>query len=119
MTINEPSGPLALSGVRVLEIGCGYAVAYAGKIFADFGAEVIKVETQEDDDIRQIPPLLSSQDHSPQSALNAWLNTNKKSVTFNHVEEDEKKWMSELTATCHVLLQPRRCAHTGRGAEEH
>lgn len=107
MTINEPSAPLALSGVRVLEIGCGYAVAYAGKIFADFGAEVIKVETQEDDDIRQIPPLLSSQDHNPQSALNAWLNTNKKSVTFNHVEEDEKKWMSELTATCHVLLDSR------------
>lgn len=107
MTINEPSGPLALSGIRVLEIGCGYAVAYAGKIFADFGAEVIKVETQEGDNIRQIPPLLNSEKHNPQSALNAWLNTNKKSVTFNYLKEGDQEWLSELTSTCHVVLDSR------------
>lgn len=107
MTINEPSDPLVLSGIRVLEIGCGYAVAYAGKIFADFGAEVIKVETQEGDEIRQIPPLLNSEDHNSQSALNAWLNTNKKSVTFNYLKEDDQKWMSELISSCHVVLDSR------------
>lgn len=107
MTVNKPSGQLALSGIRVLEIGCGYAVAYAGKIFADFGAEVIKVETQEGDNIRQIPPLLNSEKHNSQSALNAWLNTNKKSVTFNHLKEDDQEWMSELTSTCHVVLDSR------------
>ena len=34
---------LALHGVRVLEVGTGSALAYAGKLFADFGAEVMQV----------------------------------------------------------------------------
>jgi len=33
-----------LAGVRVAELGTGAAVAYCGKLFADFGAEVVKVE---------------------------------------------------------------------------
>ena len=30
--------------MRVVEIGSGVALAYCGKLFADFGAEVIKAE---------------------------------------------------------------------------
>jgi len=32
------------SELRVVEIGSGDALCYCGKLFADFGAEVIKVE---------------------------------------------------------------------------
>ena len=35
-------GPLA--GIRVAEFGTGSALAYCGKLFADFGADVVKVE---------------------------------------------------------------------------
>ncbi|MGO1766158.1 MAG: CoA transferase, partial [Advenella sp.] len=70
---HEPDRQLALAGLRVLEIGSGAALAYAGKIFADFGAEVIKVEDSEGDPLRAVPPLLTSSDTESQSALNAWL----------------------------------------------
>ena len=36
------SGPL--EGMRIVEIGEGPAVAYAGRNFADMGAEVVKIE---------------------------------------------------------------------------
>jgi formyl-CoA transferase len=42
MTTNESPAPLA--GVRVLELGNGIAAPTAGRLLADFGAEVIKVE---------------------------------------------------------------------------
>jgi crotonobetainyl-CoA:carnitine CoA-transferase CaiB-like acyl-CoA transferase len=47
-----------LSGVRVVEIGALPAGAYAARLFADFGAEVIKVEPPEGDPNRCFPPLI-------------------------------------------------------------
>lgn len=44
------SGPLA--GCRVLELGAIIAGPYCGRLFADFGAEVIKVEPIEGDGLR-------------------------------------------------------------------
>ncbi|MDH1704234.1 CoA transferase, partial [Comamonas terrigena] len=80
--MQEPDmAQLALKGLRVLEVGGGAAVAYAGKLFADFGAEVIKVEPPQGDAWRRMPPLVAAQDGmAPESALFAWLNTNKRSV---------------------------------------
>lgn len=40
---SQPPGPL--QGIRVIECGHMVAAAYAGKLMADLGAEVIKVET--------------------------------------------------------------------------
>lgn len=42
MTANPSTGPLA--GIKVLELGQLIAGPFAGKFFADFGADVIKVE---------------------------------------------------------------------------
>ncbi len=47
------SGPL--EGLRIVEIGEGPAVAYAGRNFADLGAEVVKVEPPEGDAMRRWP----------------------------------------------------------------
>jgi crotonobetainyl-CoA:carnitine CoA-transferase CaiB-like acyl-CoA transferase len=47
-----------LSGVRVVEIGALPAGAYAARLFADFGAEVIKVEPAGGDPTRSFPPLI-------------------------------------------------------------
>ncbi len=42
--VEQPSSPLPLSGVRVIELGQLIAGPFAGKMLAEFGAEVIKVE---------------------------------------------------------------------------
>ena len=47
---SSPQGPLA--GYRVLEMGSTVAGPFCGRLLADFGAEVIKVEPAEGDAVR-------------------------------------------------------------------
>ena len=96
---------LALASVRVLEIGSGPALAYAGKLFADFGAEVIKVEPLAGDPWRQMPPLLDAESHQKESALFAWLNTNKHSVTTGGPQD--ASWLAELAMSSDIVLDAR------------
>ena len=82
----------ALTGIRVLEAGGGAALAYAGKLFADFGAEVLKLDAA-DDPLHAAWPMVEGR-----SALQAWLNTNKHLVSGS---------VAALAPTCHVLLDAR------------
>ena len=68
---------MPLSGYRILQRGSGVALDYCGKLFADFGADVIKLEPPGGDKLRAMPPVLND----GESGVFAWLNTNKKSVT--------------------------------------
>ena len=51
---------LPLSELRVVEIGSGDALGYCGKLFADFGAEIIKIEPSGGDAARKIAPLVDA-----------------------------------------------------------
>ncbi|CAG9174908.1 CaiB/BaiF CoA-transferase family protein [Cupriavidus pinatubonensis] len=98
---------LALRGLRVLEIGTGPALAYAGKLCADFGAEVIKVESPAGDAWRRMPPMVDVPGAEPESALFAWLTTNKRSVTANADNAEDIAWIAQLARTCDVVLDAR------------
>lgn len=84
--------PEALAGIRVLEAGSGAALAYAGKLFADFGAEVLKIPEAGDPVATAWPRI------GEHSALQAWLNTNKRLVEGS---------VAALAPSCHVLLDAR------------
>lgn len=85
----------ALSGIRVLEAGGGGALAYAGKLFSDFGAEVCKLPDA-DDPLREAWPMLERR-----SALEAWLHTGKQLVSGS---------VAALAPSFHVLLDARPIA---------
>lgn len=57
-----------LSGVRVLEVAAGVPVAWSARLFADLGADVIRLES--DDDVVRSRPF----------DVHRWLNANKRSV---------------------------------------
>jgi crotonobetainyl-CoA:carnitine CoA-transferase CaiB-like acyl-CoA transferase len=72
-----------LAGIRLVELGELPAGAYAARLFADFGAEVIKVEPPGGDPTRSFPPLVDGA-----SGWFAYLNFGKKSVTADKVDVD-------------------------------
>ena len=72
-----------LSGVRVVELATGVAGCYLGKLLADFGADVVKVEPPEGDVVRRWGPFPGDDpavEVPEQGALHLHLNTNKRSV---------------------------------------
>lgn len=90
----------ALTGLKVVEVGSLYAAGYCGKLFADFGAEVVKVEPPGGDPLRHAWPTVRLDDGSEESGLAAWLNTNKQSV-------DDDALLSALLARADVLIDAR------------
>jgi crotonobetainyl-CoA:carnitine CoA-transferase CaiB-like acyl-CoA transferase len=72
----------ALTGFRVVELAESVAGEYCGKLLADFGAEVIKIEAPQcGSATRAMAPIL--RDGCEGSALFAYLNTNKQSVVLD------------------------------------
>ena len=76
-----------LSGQTVLELArpdasevTGRAVALAGRISADFGATVIKVEPPDGDALRRAGPFIAGADGTPESATFVFLNGGKRSL---------------------------------------
>lgn len=94
---------MPLSVFRVLQLGSGIAPDYCGKLFTDFGAEVVKLEPPGGDPLRHAPPVVAS----GESGLFAWLNTNKRSVT------DTPEAREALLAGADVLLDGRTPAVIG------
>jgi crotonobetainyl-CoA:carnitine CoA-transferase CaiB-like acyl-CoA transferase len=102
----------ALSGVRVAEFGTGRALAYCGKLFADFGADVVKVEPPGGDPDRRMAPLVDIGGGRSESAVFAWLNTNKRSVL---AEAGDAARLVEIAGGVDVLIDARPGAWVDSG----
>ena len=74
----------ALAGLKVLEYGEFISAPYCGKLMADSGADVIKVEKPvTGDKAREYGPFPQDIPHPEKSGLFLYLNTNKRSITLN------------------------------------
>jgi len=74
----------ALSELKVLDIGHYVAGPFCAKLFADYGAEVIKIERPgSGDGARRIGPFPEDGPHPEKSSLFLHLNTNKRGITLN------------------------------------
>src|SRR5689334_3956282 len=97
------AGPL--EGLRVLELAGGIAGPHAGKLLADFGALVTKLEPPEGDRARHAGPFKDDVPHQETSAPFLWLNTNKRSVTADIRQPDGLDLFRALLARADVLIE--------------
>ncbi|MBL8541588.1 MAG: CoA transferase [Betaproteobacteria bacterium] len=94
-------GESALAGLRVIEMGTLIAGPFAARLLAEFGAEVIKIESPEGGD-----PLRSWRKLHQGTSLWWFLQArNKKSVTVNLKSEAGQGIVRELAATADVLIE--------------
>jgi crotonobetainyl-CoA:carnitine CoA-transferase CaiB-like acyl-CoA transferase len=106
----------ALKGIRVLECGSAVSAAFCARLLADFGAEVIKVEPPGGDALRNYGPFPGDQPHPERSALFAFLNAGKQSVTLESGSRADREVMAALAARADVLvtsLSSTECAQWG------
>lgn len=89
----------ALEGLVVAEVAGGVAGPYVGRLLADLGAQVVKVEPPEGDPIRQEPPFVGGE-----SAFFTWLNRGKLGV---QLEEGDPR-LDRILAHADVVVHDRR-----------
>ena len=107
-TAPTATGPLA--GVRVIELGQIAAGPFAGSLFADLGADVVKIERPDGGDgMRQWPPLTGASDNTPGFSENfASVNRNKRSVTFDLKNADDVAQLKQLVAVADIVIENYR-----------
>ena len=94
-----------LQGVRVLELGPWINVCYAGKMLADLGAEVIRIESPDgDDQVRLFGPFPSDEPDPETSGLHLYLNSNKLGVTLRPDTATGRDLFRDLCRRADVLL---------------
>jgi crotonobetainyl-CoA:carnitine CoA-transferase CaiB-like acyl-CoA transferase len=72
-----------LSNLHVIELGSGIAAPMVGKLLADLGATVVKVEPTGGDPARQRGPFPGNQVDPEMSGTFLYLNSNKRSVVLD------------------------------------
>lgn len=91
-------GPLG--GIRVLEIGSTVAGPFCGRMLADFGAEVIKIEPPAGDPVRTMGKSLDGQ-----SLYAASIFRNKKLLSLDLHREAGREIVRSLLTKCDVLVE--------------
>lgn len=111
------SGPL--SDIRVVEL-CDELGQYAGKLLADMGADVIKVEPPAGSSARTVGPFVRDIP-GPNRSLNFWYhNTNKRSLVLDlDGNEADRETFRKLVATADIVIEdqaPGALAALGLGS---
>ena len=101
---------VALDGFTLLEDGGGIAASYAGKLLADLGAEVIKVEPPGGDRVRRQSPFMTDQPGRERSGMHLFLDTNKRSVTLNLESAAGRRLYRDLARRCGLVITSRPIA---------
>ncbi|MFN8638107.1 MAG: CoA transferase [Dehalococcoidia bacterium] len=110
--------PGPLEGIRVLEITRNVAGPFAGKLLADYGADVLKVEPPEGDPARAYGPFPGDEPHPEKSGLFLHLNTNKRSITLDPSTHTGAALVRRLVEQADIVLEdfaPGQAAAWGWG----
>ena len=99
--MRDTSKPMPLDGLKVLEMGTLIAGPFCGRLLAEFGAEVIKIETPaEGDPLRKWRKL-----HEGTSLWWYAQARNKKSVTVNLREKEGQEIVRKLARDADIIVE--------------
>lgn len=104
--MSETKREAPLKGLKVVELARILAGPWAGQIFADLGAEVIKVESPDGDDTRHWgPPFVENADGSREAAYFHAANRGKTSVLANFRDPDDLARVVDLIRDADVVIE--------------
>lgn len=93
-----------LQEVRVLEMGDGVAVAYAGHLLAGLGAEVWKIEPPNGDPMRRQAPFPGDRADPEASAAFLFYNSGKRSVCIGPDRRGDAALLRRLAAGADIVI---------------
>ena len=102
--IQAPASAAALTGIRVLDLTTNYA-AYAGRLLADLGADVVRVEPPEGSPLRSLAPCQTGPTDAPLSFAHAFLDAGKRSVTLDLMTAAGRELLAELAASSDAMIE--------------
>ena len=95
----------ALSALNVVELASGVAGGYCGKLFADLGSDVVKVELPGGDQLRHLPD-------GPVDSLGLFrggaflhLNTNKTSTVLDPARDEDRMTLVRLVERADLVIE--------------
>ena len=95
----------ALSSLKIVEVGEMVSAPYCSKLFADMGADVIKIERPgAGDRSRTRGPFPGDKPNPETSGLFLYLNTNKRGVTLDITQPDGFEIFEKLVASADILI---------------
>ena len=101
--------------LRVIDL-TSFIGAYAARLFAEQGHEVIRVEPLEGDELRRLPPFLRDKQDLEHGAYHQFLNSGKKSVTVDVESDTGKKILHNLLGQAVVTVAGGLNRTESRGA---
>jgi benzylsuccinate CoA-transferase BbsE subunit len=96
--------PPALRGMRVLELADASGV-YCGKLLADMGADVVKIERPGGDSTREIPPFWGGEPHPERGFFFLYTNTSKRGVTLDVTRPEGQELFKALARTARLVIE--------------
>jgi crotonobetainyl-CoA:carnitine CoA-transferase CaiB-like acyl-CoA transferase len=113
--LSARTGPL--SGIRILDLTSVILGPYATQILADFGADVIKVESPSGDIMRHVGPMRNK----AMGHIYLNLNRNKRSIALDLKQEAARDALRKLATTADVFVtnvRPAAMARLGLGYDD-
>jgi crotonobetainyl-CoA:carnitine CoA-transferase CaiB-like acyl-CoA transferase len=99
----------ALTDLRVIDLSSNVAGPLCTKLFADFGADVIKVESPlGDDQARRLGPFSDDEENPETSGMFLYLNSNKRGITLNLGSQQGVSLCRELISAADVVVESFR-----------